>query len=97
MKYSDMTCEFCDYFEPWESEGSYLISSGQEHDYKSRWTLELNGSCRRFPPEIRPSSDSFEFPGYPMFPVVSKNYWCGEGRWTDPANGERYYWGDWDE
>ena len=98
MKASDMTCEFCDFYEPWESDTPVLISSGREDDYRGPWTIEINGSCRRFPPKMLPYPQAGGMiPAYPVFPVVNQNYWCGDGRWTDPASGERYYWGDWDE
>ncbi len=98
MKISDMICESCDFYEPWESEAPVVISSGPDHDYKGPWTIEIDGSCRRFPPKILPYPDAGGIiPGHPVFPVVSRNYWCGEGRWTDPKSGERYFWGDWDE
>jgi hypothetical protein len=36
MKASDMTCEFCDYYEPWESDTPVLISgSGREDSYRA--------------------------------------------------------------
>jgi len=98
MRTEDMVCENCDYYEPWESGSPILISFRQTTPYESAWPIEVNGSCRRNPPELLPVGDeSSALPVYPLFPVVCATYWCGEGRWTDPDTGARYQWGDWDE
>jgi hypothetical protein len=88
-----MVCENCDYYEPWESESPVLV-----HIRHRDWSLEVNGSCRRNPPMMYFSDQIPEaIPGCPFFPSVYRNYWCGEGRWTDPETGNRHSWGDWDE
>jgi len=98
VKSIDMVCENCDYYEPWETDGPVLMGYRRLHPYKEPWPLEINGSCRRNPPMMVATADQADpLPAYPLFPCVSRNHWCGEGRWTDPDTGERYLWGDWDE
>lgn len=98
MRSSEMVCENCDYYEPWDTQGPLLLGFRHIQPYKDPWTLEVDGSCRRYPPTFFPVSDEANpLPGYPFFPAVARNYWCGKGRWTDPESGERYQWGDWDE
>ncbi len=88
-----MVCENCDYYEPWDSEASMLV-----HVRHKDWTLEVHGSCRRHPPMMCSTDQVPEgVPGCPFFPSVHRDYWCGEGRWTDPESRTRYFWGDWEE
>jgi hypothetical protein len=97
MRSIDMICENCDYYEPWESDNPILIHIQNVNGINSPWSIEVNGSCRRYPPTMLPFGQTDILPGCPFFPVVCGDYWCGQGRWTDAETGKRYSWGDWDE
>ncbi len=98
MKSVDMICQNCDYFEPWDTDSPLFVHFRSTDGYNNSWSLEMNGSCRRYPPNVEAGLQNPDsLPCYPMFPPVSAAYWCGEGRWTDFESGNRFYWGDWDE
>jgi hypothetical protein len=97
MRSGEMICENCDYYESWDSNQSVLVHLDELNGANSRWSIEIHGSCRRHPPTMMPVGQSEILPGCPFFTAVCRDYWCGEGRWTDPEDGKRYHWGDWEE